>query len=337
MRVVEIADFGPPDSLVLGERPVPRIATGEVLVKVAAAGVNRADVMQRQGHYPPPPGVTDVPGLEVSGTIAAVARDVEDWTEGQAVCALVTGGGYAEYCRVPAPQCLPVPESIDVIDAAALPEAYFTVWANVFDRGHLKAKQTFLVHGGSSGIGTTAISLACLMGARVFTTAGSDDKCVACRDLGAELAINYRQQDFVSEINKITHDRGVGRDPGHGGWVLPAPQYRLSRRRRADCRDRADGRSRVEGQSCDAHVAAPDPHWIDTQVSCRRTEGGDRCGAARAGLASPGGQAASADRPRHLPLSRRSRGAPGHGGQHSHREAIARPLEGFLVFCAETG
>ena len=209
MRVVEIADFGPPDSLVLGERPVPRVATGEVLVKVAAAGVNRADVMQRQGHYPPPPGVTDVPGLEVSGTIAAVARDVEDWTEGQAVCALVTGGGYAEYCRVPAPQCLPVPESIDVIDAAALPEAYFTVWANVFDRGHLKAKQTFLVHGGSSGIGTTAISLACLMGARVFTTAGSDDKCVACRDLGAELAINYRQQDFVSEINKITHDRGV--------------------------------------------------------------------------------------------------------------------------------
>lgn len=209
MRVVEIAEPGPPESLVLGRRPVPPVAAGEVLIEVAAAGVNRADIMQREGHYPPPPGVTDVPGLEVSGTIAAVGAGVEGWTDGASVCALVAGGGYAEYCAVPAPQCLPVPEGVGLTDAAALPEAYFTVWTNVFDRGRLESGETLLVHGGSSGIGTAAIALAHLMGADVLTTAGSEQKCQACRELGASLAVNYRQDDFVAEVKRVTQDRGV--------------------------------------------------------------------------------------------------------------------------------
>lgn len=209
MRVVEISHPGPPDALVQGERPVPTIASGEVLIRIAAAGVNRADIMQREGNYPPPKGVTDVPGLEVSGTIAAVGSDVAGYAVGQAVCALVAGGGYAEYCAVPAPQCLSVPASIDVVDAAALPEAYFTVWTNVFDRGRLRSGETLLVHGGSSGIGTTAIALAHLRGARVFATAGSDDKCAACRSLGADLAINYKRDDFVSVVKEATDGRGV--------------------------------------------------------------------------------------------------------------------------------
>lgn len=209
MRVVAIAEPGPPDALVPGERPVPVPTTGEVLVEVAAAGVNRADVMQREGHYPPPEGVTDVPGLELSGTIVAVGPGVTGWAEGQTVCALVAGGGYAEYCVVPAPQCLPVPAPVDLVDAAALPEAYFTVWTNVFDRGRLREGETLLVHGGSSGIGTVAIALARLRGAHVFTTAGSEDKCAACRTLGAELAINYRESDFVSAVREATEGRGV--------------------------------------------------------------------------------------------------------------------------------
>jgi putative PIG3 family NAD(P)H quinone oxidoreductase len=209
MRVVEVAEYGPPESLVTTSRPVPQFSAGEVLVKVAAAGVNRADVMQREGHYPPPSGVTDVPGLEVSGTIVAVGRDVKGWAGGQQVCALVAGGGYAEYCAVPAPQCLAVPEGVDLVEAAALPEAYFTVWTNVFDRGCLTEGETLLVHGGSSGIGTTAIALAHLMGARVFATAGSEQKCQACLDLGAALAINYRQEDFVAAVKSATQDRGV--------------------------------------------------------------------------------------------------------------------------------
>ncbi len=209
MYAVEIAGFGPAESLVRTERPVPPIAAGELLVRVAAAGVNRADVMQRQGHYPPPPGVTDLPGLEVSGTVAAIGPDVEGWAVGEPVCALVAGGGYAEYCAVPAPQCLPVPEGVDLVEAAALPEACLTVWTNVFERGRLQSGETLLVHGGSSGIGTTAIPLARLRGARVFTTAGSDAKCAACTRLGAELAINYRERDFVTEIAAATDGRGV--------------------------------------------------------------------------------------------------------------------------------
>ena len=209
MNVVEIAEFGAAEGLRLSERPVPEPGDTEVLVQVAGAGINRADVMQRQGNYPPPPGASDILGLEVSGTVAALGSGVSEWTVGQRVCALVTGGGYAEYCLVPAPQCLPIPNGVELVDAAALPETCFTVWTNVFERGRLSEAETFLIHGGSSGIGTTAIQLARLFGARVFATAGSADKCAACERLGAERAINYRTEDFVAVLKDATGGRGV--------------------------------------------------------------------------------------------------------------------------------
>lgn len=209
MNAVEIASFGGPEVLTLTPRPLPRPGAGEVLVKVAAAGVNRPDVLQRTGGYAPPPGTTDIPGLEISGTIVAMGEGVSGWKPGDPVCALVAGGGYAEYCAVPAPQCLPIPKGLDMIEAAALPETFFTVWTNVFERGRLKAGESFLVHGGSSGIGTTAIQLAHAFGARVFTTAGSAEKCEACRKLGADLAINYRAEDFVDAISAATDGNGV--------------------------------------------------------------------------------------------------------------------------------
>jgi putative PIG3 family NAD(P)H quinone oxidoreductase len=209
MRAVEIARPGGPEVLVGTERPRPAPATGEVLVKVAAAGVNRPDVMQRMGHYPPPPGVTDIPGLEIAGVVEQVGSGVGAWRVGDRVCALVAGGGYAEYCVVPAPQCLPVPPNMDFSHAAAIPETFFTVWTNVFERGRLKPGESLLVHGGSSGIGTTAIQLARALGSRVFTTAGSADKCRACERLGAERAINYREEDFVAVVKQATAGKGV--------------------------------------------------------------------------------------------------------------------------------
>ena len=209
MRVVDITSFGPPERLAIRERPVPSPGPGELLVKVAAAGVNRADVMQRAGNYPPPPGASDVLGLEVSGTVAAVSPEVSGWDVGDELCALVSGGGYAEYCTAPAAQCLPIPEGVDLVDAAALPEACFTVWTNVYERGRLAAGESVLVHGGSSGIGTTAIPLAHLTGARVFATAGSPDKCAACERLGAERTINYRTEDFVAAVKEATNGHGV--------------------------------------------------------------------------------------------------------------------------------
>jgi putative PIG3 family NAD(P)H quinone oxidoreductase len=176
---------------------------------VAAAGVNRPDVFQRRGRYPPPPGASDIPGLEVSGVIEALGPGVSEWHVGDAVCALVTGGGYAEYCVAPAPQCLPVPRGMDVVTAAAIPETFFTVWTNVFQRGRLQPGESILVHGGSSGIGTTAIQLAKARGSRVFATAGSAEKCAACERLGAERAINYRDADFVAVVRELTGGRGV--------------------------------------------------------------------------------------------------------------------------------
>src|SRR5947207_11004872 len=184
MIAIEIREPGGPDVLVPAERPTPAPGAGEVLVKVVAAGVNRPDIFQRLGRYPPPPGITDIPGLEVSGTISEVAADVRDFRVGDVVCALVAGGGYAEYCVAPAVQCLPVPRGMDVVAAAALPETFFTVWTNVFDRGRLQKGEALLVHGGSSGIGTAAIQLARAWGARVFATAGSAEKCAACQQLG---------------------------------------------------------------------------------------------------------------------------------------------------------
>jgi NADPH:quinone reductase len=206
---IEISRPGGPDVLVPVERPKPDLAPGEVLIKVEAAGVNRPDVMQRMGQYPPPPGASDIPGLEVAGVIVKVAHGVDELRMGDRVCALVAGGGYAEYCVAPAPQCLPVPRGLDSVRAAAIPETFFTVWTNVFERGRLQPGESILVHGGSSGIGTAAIQLAHARGARVFATAGSADKCAACERLGAEKAINYRDADFVAAVKGVTAGRGV--------------------------------------------------------------------------------------------------------------------------------
>ena len=209
MTAIEIAQPGGPEVLKPGRRPVPAPGSGEVLIEVAAAGVNRPDVLQRQGGYAPPPGASDIPGLEVAGRIVAVGDGAGSWKVGDSVCALVAGGGYAEYCAAPAPQCLPVPGKLDLIHAAALPETFFTVWTNVFDRGQLQRGETFLVHGGSSGIGTTAIQLAHGFGARVIATAGSDEKCEACRKLGADIAVNYRTEDFAAKVMEATQGKGA--------------------------------------------------------------------------------------------------------------------------------
>jgi NADPH2:quinone reductase len=213
MRAIEIGTPGPPDVLTLVERPRPLPGAGEVLVEVAAAGVNRPDVLQRRGAYPPPPGASDLPGLEIAGRIVALGPSLDEmpmrWREGDVVCALAAGGGYAEYCAVPAVQCLPVPDGCSLVEAAALPETFFTVWTNVFERGRLQAGESILVHGGTSGIGTTAIQLARAFGARVFATAGSVEKCAACERLGAELAVPYKDHDWVAVLREATAGRGI--------------------------------------------------------------------------------------------------------------------------------
>ena len=212
MKAVEIKGFGAPDVLQLTERPDPKPGAGEVLIRVAASGVNRPDVLQRTGNYPVPAGASDLPGLEVAGVIEsgdAVAMEKAGLKQGDSVCALVAGGGYAELCVAPAGQCLPVPAGCTDIQAASLPETFFTVWSNVFDRGRLKSGETFLVQGGTSGIGVTAIQMAKAFGARVFATAGSDEKCAACVSLGANQAINYKTQDFVERVSELTGGRGA--------------------------------------------------------------------------------------------------------------------------------
>jgi len=209
MRCIEIEQPGPHSRLVVGERPIPDVKSGEVLIKVDAAGVNRPDLVQRQGSYPPPPGASDILGLEVAGKIAAIGPDVEGLDLGQEVCALVTGGGYADYCVAAASLCLPFPQGLGAVEAAALPEGFFTVWHNVFQRGRLAAGESFLVHGGGSGIGTVAIQLAKTFGATVFTTAGGPEKCAACTALGADFVIDYKTEDYVETIKKATGDKGV--------------------------------------------------------------------------------------------------------------------------------
>jgi NADPH2:quinone reductase len=209
MICVEISEPGGPEVLKPAERPDPEPGPGDVLIRVAAAGINRPDVLQRRGAYQPPPGASDIPGLEIAGTIAGVGQGVDGWREGDAVCALVSGGGYASMCVAPAPQCLRVPAIVDLVAAAAIPETFFTVWTNVFDRGRLQSGETALFHGGTSGIGTTAIQLASARGAIVFATAGSDEKVRACETLGAHHAINYRTQDFVEVIQELTAGKGV--------------------------------------------------------------------------------------------------------------------------------
>lgn len=209
MKAVEITQPGPPEVLQLVERPEPFPAAGEVLIDVTAAGVNRPDVLQRLGKYPVPPGASDIPGLEVAGVVAAVGADVRGWTVGEPICALLAGGGYAQRAVAPQEQCLPIPKGLTAIQAAGIPETFFTVWTNVFQRGRLKAGETILIHGGTSGIGTTAIQLAHVFGARVFTTAGSDAKCAAAKALGADEAFNYRTQDWVAAAKDATGGRGV--------------------------------------------------------------------------------------------------------------------------------
>ncbi|MDQ7081040.1 MAG: NAD(P)H-quinone oxidoreductase [Paracoccaceae bacterium] len=209
MRAIEIAEPGGPEVLKPVERPVPTPGPGQIVIRLHAAGVNRPDALQRAGAYAPPPGASDLPGLEGAGIVAATGPGVTRWREGDAVCALLPGGGYAEYALTHQDHALRLPEGMDMTRAAALCETHFTVWSNVFMRGGLRAGETFLVHGGSSGIGTTAIQLARAKGARVFTTAGSDEKCATCRALGAELAINYREVDFVEAVRQATGGRGV--------------------------------------------------------------------------------------------------------------------------------
>ena len=209
MKVVEIASPGGPEQLRLAVRPVPQPGAGEVLIHVAAAGVNRPDVVQRQGHYPAPPGASDLPGMEVAGTIAALGPEVSGLHLGEQVTALLAGGGYAEYAVAAAPLCLPIPQGLSLVEAAALPETYFTVWTNVFERGGAKPGDTVLIHGGTSGIGTTAIQLATVLGAKVFATAGTPEKARFCEKLGAVRGIDYRNEDFVEVTRQATEGRGL--------------------------------------------------------------------------------------------------------------------------------
>ena len=209
MLYIDHGKGGPADILKTAEGPVPQPQAGEVVIEVHYAGVNRPDVLQRSGSYPPPPGASPILGLEVAGRISAIAADVKQWKVGDLVCALTPGGGYGEYCAVPAPHCLPIPKGLSLREAAALPENFYTVWTNVFTRGRLQAGETFLVHGGSSGIGLTAIQLAKAFGATVYTTVGSKEKAEFCKKVGADAAINYREQDFVAEVAQLTNKKGV--------------------------------------------------------------------------------------------------------------------------------
>ena len=209
MRYIDISEHGGPEVMKIKEGSIPEPGKGEVLIKVHAAGVNRPDVMQRQGLYPPPPGASPILGLEVAGEVKATGNDVSSWSVSDPVCALTNGGGYAEYVAVPAGQCLPIPAGLTFEQAAGLPETFFTVWVNVFDRAKLKPSETFLVHGGSSGIGISAIQMAKSLGSKVFTTAGSDEKCAACRRCGADIAVNYHEQDYVKVVMEATEGQGV--------------------------------------------------------------------------------------------------------------------------------
>jgi NADPH:quinone reductase len=225
MQAVEITSFGAPEVLQLGNRPDAVAGAGEVLIKVSASGINRPDVLQRTGNYPVPPGASDLPGLEVAGTIVggdAAAMQAAGFKLGDRVCALVAGGGYAQLCAAPVGQCLPVPKGMTDVEAATLPETFFTVWSNVFDRARLQAGETFLVQGGTSGIGVTAIQMAKALGAKVIATAGSDEKCAACVALGADHAINYKTQDFVAEVKRITSG-ATDSAAGQGGLLSNAP------------------------------------------------------------------------------------------------------------------
>ena len=317
---IEIREPGGPDVLTATERPRPIAAEGEVLIKVAAAGVNRPDVMQRQGRYPAPPGASDIPGLEVAGVVEDVGPSVAGLAIGDSVCALVSGGGYAEYVNAPAAQCLPVPRGLSVLEAAAIPETAFTVWTNVFERGRLRPGETLLVHGGSSGIGTTAIQLARARGARVFATAGSPEKCAACEALGAERAFNYREVDFVAQLREATGGRGadvvldiVGGDYFQRNLDVLTMEGRLV------LVGQLGGHEVADQHHADLRQAADD-HGVDAPraVGCRKRR--DRQGRARARVAALRVRRHAGAGSRHVPAARCRRGAPPDGEQRSRRQ-----------------
>ena len=276
MRYIDAERPGGPEVLVVKEGPAPVPGSGEVLIRVHAAGINRPDTMQREGKYPPPAGASPLLGLEVAGEVSAVGDGVSRWSLGDRVCALTNGGGYAEFVTAPAGQCLPVPSGLRMEEAAALPETFFTVWTNVFDRASLKEGESFLVHGGSGGIGTTAVQMAKQRGARVFATAGTGEKCAACRRLGAEIAVNYREDDFVQVLKQATEGRGVDVILDMVGGRLREPEPGTRRNRRPGCQYRFP--ERVQGG--DRPDAAPDeaahPDRLHPSRPHRRGQGGDR-------------------------------------------------------------
>ena len=282
MRAIEISTPGGPEVLRLVDRPDPVPAAGEVLIGVAAAGVNRPDLMQREGRYPPPRGSSDLPGLEVAGTILALgpgeprSASGRAWKIGDEVCALIAGGGYAEQAVAPGVQCLPVPRGMPLADAAAIPETYFTVWTNVFDRGRLAAGEWLLVHGGTSGIGSTAIQLAAARGSRVITTAGSEEKCRAAEQLGATRAVNYRTEDFVAAVTDITGGRGVDVVLDIMGGSYLGQESRLPDEGRAARPDRPAGRRQRRDPVAADHAATADDYWIDAADPDARGERRDR-------------------------------------------------------------
>ncbi len=286
MQAVEIPEAGPPDVLRLCTRPVPALQLGEVLIRVAAAGVNRPDCLQRAGGYPPPPGVSDLPGLEVAGTVVAAARGVTSPAVGDRVCALVAGGGYAEFCTAPAVQCLPVPAGLSLVEAAAIPETFFTVWTNVFERGRLQRGESLLVHGGASGIGTTAIQLGAAFGARVFATAGSDEKCALCFRLGAELAINYRTHKFLDVLQAATQKRGVDVILDMVGGALPAGQPAAAARGRPARLDRRPCRRQGRAEHQPGVPEAAHADGLHAAQPAAGREGPHRARPARGGLAA---------------------------------------------------
>jgi NADPH2:quinone reductase len=323
MTAIEIREPGPPQVLRAVRRPLPQPKAGEVLIRVAAAGVNRPDVLQRKGLYPAPPGASDIPGLEVAGVVVALGEGVTDPALGARVCALLAGGGYAEYTTAPAVQCLPAPSQLALEEAAALPETFFTVWFNVFERARLRSGETLLVHGGSSGIGTSAILLGKAFGARLIVTAGTAAKCAACRELGADHAINYHEQDFVEATLRATDGRGadVILDMVGGDYVARNIAAAATNARIAVIAHQGGARS------APAHGEAVADQRLDAAGAVGREQGAPRGGAAPTRLAAVRHQAPEAAHPRALPTRRCGRGSQAHGVRRPHRQDRARRLK----------
>ena len=283
MTAIAIREPGGPDVLIPVERPMPHPAVGELLVKVTTAGINRPDVAQRTGNYPPPPGVTDIPGLEIAGEVVGLGPSVQDLALGNSVTALVPGGGYAEYCTVDRRSALPLPRGLSLVEAAAIPETFFTVWSNVFDRGRLQPGETLLVHGGSSGIGTTAIQLAKAFGATVIVTAGSDEKCAACLALGADRAINYRTEDFVAAVKEFAGGADVILDMVGGDYV--ERNYKAAAEDGRIVQIAVSCRRPGQRRSLASDAEATDPYRLDATAALGRFQSRDRYRARRKGMA----------------------------------------------------